>query len=236
MIQQLQQTEPHERQWTQTEFDRLRQLGFFDGEDVDFVAGEILVRPKNRFLQPEQRLWSKDEYYRLGDLGYFMGQKAELLGGAIMVTSPQKSPHFAALDRVADVFRQVLGPAVWVRTQGPLDLGLVIEPEPDVSVVGGSRADYKAHPTTALLVVEVSDSTLAFDRRGKAGLYASGGIEDYWIVNLVDNQLEVRRNPLADNSQPHGHAFADTLVMIGADTVTPIAFPAVVIPVADLLP
>jgi Uma2 family endonuclease len=236
MIQQLQITEPHPRRWTQAEFDRLRKLGFFDGQDVELVGGDILLRQTDRGLAAEPRSWSKSEYYRLGELGFFAGEKAELLAGAIMVTSPQNSPHYVALDRVAEVLRLSLGPAVWVRAQGPLDLGLVIEPEPDVSVVAGSRDDYPTHPTTALLVVEVSDSTLAYDRRGKASLYASGGIADYWIVNLVDNQLEIRRTPIADPSQPHGHGFADLAVLTGTDDVTPLAFPAVVIPVADLLP
>ena len=234
MIQQLQRTEPHTQQWSREEFDHLRQLGFFDGEDVELADGEVVVRHGDRGIGAGPRLWSKEEYYRLGDLGFFTGQKAELIAGTIMVTSPQKHPHYAALDRVRRILETVLGPVVWVRTQGPLDLGLAIEPEPDVAVVPGSADDYAAHPTTALLVVEVSESTLAFDRRGKASLYAAGGIADYWIVNLVGDQLEVRRNPVADPSQPHGHAYADTQVLTGADSVTPVAFPGVVIPVAGL--
>src|SRR5579862_213409 len=143
MIQQLQQTEPHLRRWTGVEYDQLRKVGFFDGQDVEFTNGEILLRGQHAngtgrlggtgALQP--RPWTKAEYYRLGELGFFMGQKAELLGGEIMVTSPQKHPHFATIDKAGDTLEQVLGPTVWVRLQGPLDLRLVIEPEPDVSVV-----------------------------------------------------------------------------------------------------
>ncbi len=236
MIQQLQRTEPHARQWSREEFDRLQELGFFEGEDVELAEGEVLVRLGDCGIGTEPRLWSKEAYYRLGELGFCMGQKAELIAGTIMVTSPQKHPHYAALDRVGSILETVLGPAVWVRTQGPLDLGLVIEPEPDVVVVLGSPDDYAAHPTTAVLVVEVSASTLAYDRRAKASLYAAAGIADYWIVNLVDDQLEVRRNAVADPSQPHGHRFTTVLLLNRSDTVTPLAFPGVVIPVAGLLP
>ena len=69
-------------------------------------------------------------------------------------------------------------------------------------VLTGSHRDYAAtHPSTALLVVEVSESSLAYDRREKASLYARAAIADYWFVNLIDNRLEIRRNPIADESQ-----------------------------------
>jgi Uma2 family endonuclease len=121
--------------------------------------------------------------------------------------------------------------------QGPLDLRPHSEPEPDVAVVPGRRQDYAVrHPHIALLVVEVSDTSLAQDRGDKASLYAAAGITDYWIVNLVDGQLEVFRNPIADPSQRHGHRYADVIVLARSDRVTPLAFPSVSIPVADLLP
>jgi Uma2 family endonuclease len=236
MIQKLQQTDPHVRRWTQTEFDQLREQGFFADEHLALVEGEIVHCGSPRFADGEPRSWSKSEYYRLGDLGFFIGQKAELLDGTIMVTSPQNFPHATALDGVADLLRQLFGPAVWVRSQLPLDLGLVIEPEPDISVVLGARKEHTAHPTGALLVVEVSDSTLAYDSGNKACLYAAAGIQDYWIVNLQDDRLEVRRLPVADPSRPHGHAYTETILLSRLDTVTPLAFPTTVIPVADLLP
>ena len=87
-----------------------------------------------------------------------------------------------------------------------------------------------------MLIVEVSESTLAFDRRRKASLYARAGIADYWIVNLVDRQLEVRRNPVADLTQFYGAAYADETVLQAADQATPPAAPQARIAVADLLP
>ncbi len=236
MIQKLQQTDPHPRQWTQAEFEKLRELGFFADQQLALVDGEVVHSGSPRFAEGEPRSWSKTEYYHLADHGFFLDQRAELLDGMIMVTSPQKFPHYAALDLVAEVFRGLLGPAIWVRTQAPVDLGLATEPEPDVSVVPGTRLDYAAHPTTAILIVEVSDSTLAHDRGWKASLYATAGITDYWIINLVDDQLEVRRQPIVDASQPHGHTFADVRVLTRPENIAPLAFPDIVIPVADLLP
>ncbi len=233
MIARAQREEADRRLWTKDEFDRFAELGLFEASGAAWVEGDIVTSGPGL---PEARPWTKAEYYRLGDLGLFEGQKAELLEGEIVVTSPMYWPHASGLDGVAEALRAALGPGVWVRTQLPVDLGQATEPEPDVSVVPGSRHSYTGHPTTAMLLVEVSDTTLARDRRRKGSLYARAGISDYWIVNLVDGQLEVYRNPVPDTSQRYGWRYADATILTRADGVAPLAFPAVTIPVADLLP
>jgi Uma2 family endonuclease len=243
MILHAQQVEPHHKLWTKEEYYRLGDLGFFRGQKVELMEGDIIIQyPEDHKGDgvhypsdaPHSRLWTKDEYYRLGELGFFDGMKAELLEGEIVVTSPQKWPHYSELDRVAEVLRWALQGGVWVRTQAPLDLGLVIEPEPDVSVVKGCREDYTAHPTTALLVVEVSETTLAYDREDKASLFAKGKIDDYWVVNLIDCQLEVYRTPAPDASRAHG--YGDVTILRRGDSVSLLAFPGIAIQVDDLLP
>lgn len=118
----------------------------------------------------------------------------------------------------------------------PLDLGLDVEPQPDLAVADGPRAAFPTHPTTALLVVEISDSTLSIDRGRKAGIYARGGIADYWIVNVNSRQLEIRRRPVADPTAPEGHRYDDITILGEADSASPLAAPQAVIRVADLLP
>jgi Uma2 family endonuclease len=152
-----------------------------------------------------------------------------------VVLSPQNWPHASTVDRVGEALRRVLGIGFWVRMQFPLNLG-TSDPEPDVSVVVGQREDYSDHPTTAVLIVEVSDSTLAYDRGRKASLYARAGIADYWIVNLVDNQLEVRRDPRPDATQHYGHGYANVTVLVPPAVVNPLALPNASLAVADLLP
>jgi Uma2 family endonuclease len=185
--------------------------------------------------EPRPRLWSKTEYHQLAELGFFQGQKAELIEGEIVVSRPQNWPHASTLDRGADVLRNTLGSSFWVRSQLPLNLGQVSEPEADVSVVAGRREDYTDHPPTAVLIVEISDTTLSFDRGRKASLDARAGILDYWIVNLVDEQLEVFRDPQPDSSQPYGYRYATQLVWQRPDQIAPLAIPQVAIAVADLL-
>jgi Uma2 family endonuclease len=105
-------------------------------------------------------------------------------------------------------------------------------------VVVGSARDYaRAHPATAVLVVEVSDATLAFDRATKGALYAQAGITEYWIVNLADRVLEVHREPAPMAEQPLGHHYRSITRHTETEHVAPQAATlATPIAVADLLP
>ncbi len=178
----------------------------------------------------------KEDYYRMAELGCFRGQRVELLEGKIVVLSPQLAPHFSTVDRVRKVLERHFSIGYVVRMQGPLDLGQTSEPEPDVAVVVGKDTDFtQHHPTSAVLLVEVSDSTLSYDRRRKGSLYARAGVEDYWIVNLVHRQLEIYRAPVPARRTVHGHRFSARTDLTPPATVAPLALPQLGIAVADLL-
>lgn len=184
-----------------------------------------------------ERTWTKEEYYRLGELGFFRGQRVELLEGVLMVMSPQGAPHGGTVHLVAKVLEGFFLPPFLVRAQLPLDLGAATEPEPDIAVVQGTLRQFQvAHPTHADLIVEVSETTLAYDRGRKASLYASAGIRDYWVVNLVTPQVEVYRDPVPDPAEPFGYRYAVRVDRLPGDVVSPLALPTAVIPVVDLLP
>ena len=190
-----------------------------------------------RGAPPQRRRFTRDEYYQMERDGFFLNQRAERIEGEIIVMSPQEAGHYFGTDAVYDHIRQAFGDGFWVRSQAPLQLGLHSDPEPDVSVVKGSRADYpNQHPTTAVLVVEVSESTLKFDRTEKASLYAQAGIQDYWIVNLVDRQIEVYREPKANNSKPSGFGYAPPTIHKPGESISPLAKPTAKIEVAPLFP
>ncbi len=175
--------------------------------------------------------WTRAEYERIVDAGVFDPEaRLELLDGEIVEMSPQKSLHAAAVDLVEDVLRRCLGAGYYVRGQKPLALDDISEPEPDVAVVKGSIRDYTGqHPTTAVLLVEVADTTLTKDRQYKATVYARNGIPEYWILNLRDRALEVYRYPT-------GNAYSKRLVLSPDQTVAPLVVPDMQIKVADLLP
>jgi Uma2 family endonuclease len=189
-------------------------------------------------VAPRLRLWTREEYYKMAEAGVFRpGERVELIGGRIVMMSPQNSPHFTAICLVEDGLRTIFGTGYVVRVQGPLDLNPSSQPEPDIAVVRGSVRDYaSAHPTTALLIVEISESSLAFDQGEKASLYASAGIPDYWIVNLLDRRLEIYRNPVAMTGQPYGYGYRTGTHYFAADVVVPLVAPQGTIKVADLLP
>ena len=165
------------------------------------------------------------------DAGVFHPEaRLQLIDGEIIEMSPQKSPHATAVNLAQNVLMAAFGPDYSVRVQLPLGLGDRSEPEPDVAVAAGSPRRYAgAHPTEAVLVVEVSDSTLAFDRGAKLRLYARHGLPEYWIVNLVDAVLEVYRDPAGDTyraKQTHGRG----------ERLAPGARPEAAVAVDDLLP
>ena len=183
------------------------------------------------------RRWNRVEYERLVDLGVFKpGERLELLDGVLVVREPQNAPHATALGATQEALRAAFGPSFHVRPQLPIALDDESEPEPDIAVVRGSYRDYRsAHPASAVLIVEVADSTLMTDRR-KGGLYARAKVPEYWIVNLIDETLEVYRRPRPSRSSRFGWSYTDALVLRRSDVLSPLAGPAARVTVADLLP
>ena len=193
------------------------------------------MRTKTR-AGTRSRRWTKEEYYRLGELGFFHGQRVELIEGRLMVQSPQNALHSGVVRRINRLLLPLLPDGYLLGPQLPLDIGQTTEPEPDFAVVQGTEQQYiVTHPTSALLVIEVADSSLSYDRRRKGSLYARAGIQDYWIVNLVDNRLEVYRDPIPDSSAHYGHRYASRVDLVPPDTISPLALPGIVIAVARLL-
>lgn len=184
------------------------------------------------------RRWTRAEFERLADSGILRpNERVELIGGRIVEMSPQDPDHTTGIQLSDESLRRAFGSGFTIRTQVPLALSEDGEPEPDVAVVPGSPRDYAAeHPTTALLVVEVARTSLAFDRGEKASLYASAGVPEYWIVNLVDRRLEVHREPVPVPGAPFGHAYRTRTLLLPGESVQPLARPEASVAVADLLP
>ncbi len=186
-----------------------------------------------------RRRWTRAEFERALRLGLFRpDERLELIGGEVVQKmSPQESPHATSVQLAEEALRLAFQQGHAVRVQLPLALGEHDEPEPDVAVVVGAIRDYEEeHPRSAVLIVEVADSSLRTDRGAKAGLYAGAGIGDYWIVNLVDRVLEVHRDPAPMADQPFGHGYRSVTRHDESASVAPLPAPAAPIRVADLLP
>jgi Uma2 family endonuclease len=189
-----------------------------------------------QLTEPRTFRWTREQYHGLADLGYFQDRRVELLDGEIVEMPVPKNPHVVALSLTEDALRAAFGGGYWVRTQAPLDLGPASEPAPDLAVVPGKPRDYTDHPTTALLVVEISDTTLSHDRGRKSGVYAAAGIADYWIVNLVRRRLEVFRRPISDSDAKLGWRYATKKIYDQGDAVAPLAARKSPVAVADMFP
>jgi Uma2 family endonuclease len=177
------------------------------------------------------------EYDRLVDLGLFHGQPVELIGGQLLVAEPQGSYHANAVSVADDVLRRLLPPGWIVRAQMPVALDDESEPEPDLAVIRGTRAElWAAHPTRPALALEVAETSLAFDRDVKGSLYARAGIADFWIVNLRDRVVEVYRDPALDSTAPYGWRYGNVEVHGPLVSVPLLALPEVQVPVRVLLP
>ena len=166
------------------------------------------------------------------------GRTLELIEGEVIEkVTPQETPHATGIRLSDKAVNRIFMEGYDVRTQLPLEFGPRSKPEPDVAVVTGTIRDYaRAHPTTAVLIIEVSDSTLRYDRTTKAGLYARAGITDYWILNLIDRVLEVHREPAAMTDMPLGHGYRSITRHTATASIAPLAAPQSLIAVADLLP
>jgi len=177
--------------------------------------------------------YTTERYFALVDAGVLhAGDRVELLEGVIVAMPPQNPRHAAATTQADDALRDAVGKWAVVRVQLPLVLGTHSAPEPDVAVVPGRASDYAAaHPTTALLVVEVADSSPLQDRLSKAAIYAVAGIPEYWLVNLGDDCIEAFRAPQAAMGR-----YTHRSVVYRGTRLQLVAFPDASVLADDLLP
>jgi Uma2 family endonuclease len=187
---------------------------------------------------PKPYRFSVEEYDRMAAAGFFKRRRVELVEGRIMFMAPQYEPHVAGVSLAARAVETAFGIGHWVRQQSPIRLGSRSKPEPDVAVVVGSERDYLASgtPSNPLLVIEVSDSTLNLDRGRKAAMYARHGVADYWILNLVDRQLEVHRDPVADPAHQFRFRYRSIMVLRHGESTVALAAPSAPVAVSGMMP
>lgn len=188
-------------------------------------------------VAPRPYRFTNDDFRRLTDLGLFTDQFVILIDGEFIHMPHPGPPHDMAVGLTDYVLKTIFPlPGHWVRIQTGFVTSLDTNPGPDLAVVPGSPRDYVQAPRQAVLIVEVSDTSLAMDTGAKVHIYAAAGVPEYWVIDVNDPRLLVFRDPVADATAPRGHRYASTLTLAPTDTVTPSAAPTAVIRVADLLP
>jgi len=190
--------------------------------------------PQSEF--PRRVRWTRSSFARAWELGLFGHSHVELVYGEVIEKMPMNPPHALVVQLLQGALLQVFASGRVVRVQLPFLAADESQPEPDLSVVSGNAFDFaREHPREALLLVEVSDSTLSYDLGTKATLYAQSGVPEYWVADLGAGLLHVYRQPLASPAFAGGYGFQSIARLTRADTVTPLGG-AVSIPVGDILP
>jgi len=203
---------------------------------VSRVSSQPSVRRRPNL--PMRRWITHEEFEALMESGVFAPEeRLELIAGELTRREPVNTSHAVAIRLVQIALERVLGEGYDVRPQLPLTLSEFDMPFPDIAVVAGSPRDYLSqHPTTALLVVEVSEASLKTDREVKGSLYAKAGIPEYWIVNLKERVVEVYREPAEDARAVYGASYRQWMVLGPNEQLSPLFAPDTTIAVEQLMP
>lgn len=174
---------------------------------------------------------TRERYWQLvGDGTIGSDDRVELLDGVIVAMSPQSPPHAGVVRKLTQLLAGVVGSDASLQVHLPLNVAETSVPEPDVAIIAGRPEDYMtAHPTSALLVIEVAESSLIQDRLTKAPLYAAAGIPEYWVVNLRDRGVEVHRRPI-----PAERRYGESRLAGLGDNLDAVALPTAAIAVAEI--
>ena len=176
--------------------------------------------------------FSVEEYHRLGEVGIFhKGDRVELLNGNIIVMSPIGYRHMNAVRRITKLFFRRFGDGCEVDVQNSVMIDGKSEPQPDIVLVRDTVYSRKSPPIPedVLLLVEVADSSLQYDRTDKRDAYARSGIVEYWLLDLTRNELQVFRDS-------DGRAYGSEQTLRADDSIAPLSFPDTPVTVRDLLP
>lgn len=186
--------------------------------------------------EPRSKQWTRDEYYRLAEEGYFRGKHVQLVEGEIIQMPPMKHPHALCVMKADTWLRTIFSqPQFLIRIQMPMNALENSDPEPDFAILSGPLEAMTDHPTTALLIIEVSDTSVRLDRR-KASLYAAAGVPEYWIINIPKRCIELFRDPIPDESAEFGFRYAQASSLEESASLSPLSMPVATVKVSDLLP
>lgn len=197
-------------------------------KEVEYDLGQGI----HMSAEPNRKLFNVHEYHRMVEVGILRErERVELIEGEIVQMTAIGHRHWVRVARLTSLFIETFGKKVVTSIQGPARLSEWSEPEPDVTVFK-PRADFYAGkqpgPEDILFVVEVADSSLSYDNRVKATLYAKAGIQEYWIEDLISDTMLVYRHPVDGQ-------YTTVLALNRQDSISPLAFPDISFQVDNLL-
>ena len=204
----------------------------FTAAEMDAMIAAGVVTASEREAVGAGRRFTVDEYLALGAAGILAKEeRIELLDGEIICMAPIGNRHRSSVNWSADLIREPIGRRAMVQVQAPIQLDEFTMPEPDIVVIRRRSVNDLAPvlPSDVYLVVEVADSSLEFDLGEKLARYAAAGIPEVWVANLRAGELVV-------NTEPEGEVYTTARIIPLDGTVSPQAFPDVVLQLADFIP
>jgi Uma2 family endonuclease len=179
------------------------------------------------------RRFTVDECYRMAEAGILgPGERVELIEGEVVQMAAIESRHAACVNRLNRFLNRAVGHRALITVQNPVRLSDLSEPAPDVAVIRPREDDYAAaHPSRedVFLIIEVADTTMAFDREVKAPLYAAATVPEYWLVDIPADRVEVYRDPA-------GGGYREVTIHGRGDVLRPLAVPDLRVPLERVLP
>jgi len=182
-------------------------------------------------LEVVRRRFTVDEFWRMAEAGLFREQRVELVDGEVVDMTPIGPRHALCVGFLTEWFAPRLAGRALLLPQVSLRLGPRTECQPDLLLVRPPRAAYREAspgPSDVLLLVEVSDTSRAYDRQVKLPIYAGAGVPEVWIVDVVSETVEMHREPAGDR-------YREVQRVARGGTVTPAVFPDLALPIDDLL-
>ena len=192
--------------------------------------------PANTHILPgwaARHRFSVDAYRRMGETGILLpADRIELVDGEIVEMAPGGSPHVGVVFALNRLFTQATPRGVIVSVQSPIQMGDRSEPQPDLALLRSRPDGYRAPPLPAasdvFLIIEVSDTSLRYDREVKLPLYARHGVPEVWIVDLTARAVEIYR-------KPENETYAEFTTLGRGGTLRPLLLPDVGIPVDEIV-
>ncbi len=182
-------------------------------------------------VQITRRLFTVAEYNRMGEAGILEAARVELIEGQVVDKSPTGRRHAACVGRLTNLFGKSLADAAIVWVQNPIVLNDYAQPQPDVALLRRRDDFYEQSlpaPGDVLLIVEVADTTLEYDRQIKVPLYARAAVPEVWVVNLPDEQVEVY-------TRPAGGAYQDVRRLGRGEVINSGAVPGLTVAADEIL-
>jgi Uma2 family endonuclease len=175
---------------------------------------------------PRRFEWNFETFYKLEGTDVFGDARIELIEGDLIEMEDITPRHAVTTSKVNAALLGYFSHGYIVSAQNPVKLSSRSVAQPDIAGLRGTYTDYfETLPETAVLMIEVADSTLATDRRDKTSLYARYGIQEFWIVNVADSELEIYRQPRRDASAKYGFSYGFRQILGREEAVSPLEMP-----------